>query len=62
MIWADSDLWKRRLHPLQMEQEDVILRRSSTENGKFYFSQMQSFKKFLDDTKIYEVHKMMMMS
>ena len=44
-----------------MEQEDVILRSSSTENGKFYFSQMQSFKKFLDDTKIYEVHMMMMM-
>ena len=37
MIWAGSGLWKHGLHSLQMEHKDVILRVSSTENGKFLF-------------------------
>ena len=37
MIWAGSGLRKRGLHSLQMEHKDVILRMSSTENGKFLF-------------------------
>ena len=37
MIWTGSDFWKRGLHSLQMEHEDVNLRISSTENGKFLF-------------------------
>ena len=37
MIWAGSGLWKRGLHSLQMEHEDVILQMFSAENGKFLF-------------------------
>ena len=58
MVWAGSGLWKRGLHSLEMEHEDLILRMSSTVN--FHFSQMQSFVKFLQDAKIYEVHITMM--
>ena len=37
MIWAGSALLKHSLHLWQMVHEDMILRISSTENGKFLF-------------------------